>query len=288
MKDQSAMKAQSGAIRTTSNPAGILLRQWRDIRGKTQLDLSFDAGISQKHISFVESGRSIPSRQTLLDLAQALDVPLRERNELLAAAGYAPLYAASALDAPAMNSINKALRRMLRQHEPFPAIVLDRYWNVLMTNDAAPRLFNCFVDLDARPSPRNLLHLMFDPNGMRPFVANWGETARGLLGRLSREALGHVIDDETKALLAELSQYPGVKAEWRAPSPGDVMPVIPLSFAKDGVRLNYFSMITTVGTPQTVSAEELRLESMFPADEATEARHSLFIAAHSSGGTAQH
>jgi hypothetical protein len=180
-----------------------------------------------------------------------------------------------------MHSINKALQRMLRQHEPFPAIVLDRYWNVLITNDAAPRLFNCFVDLETRPTPRNLLHPMFDPNGMRPFVANWPETARGLLGRANREALGHVIDEKTKALLAELSQYPGVKAEWRVPSPGDVMPMIPLSFVKDGVRLNYFSLITTVGMPQTVTAEELRLECMFPADDATEGRHSNFIAAHS-------
>jgi transcriptional regulator with XRE-family HTH domain len=281
MKDQSTMRVTASDIKTTSGPAGVLLRQWRDIRGKTQLDLSFDAGVSQKHISFVESGRSVPSRQTLLDLAQALDVPLRERNELLTAAGYAALYPNQALDVPAMNSINKALQRMLRQHEPFPAIVLDRHWNVLMTNDAAPQLFNCFVDLAARPSPRNLLHLMFDPKGIRPFVANWPETARGLLGRVYREALGRVIDAETKALLSELSRYPGVKPEWRAPSQGDALPMIPLSFVKDGVTLKYFSMITTVGTPQTVTAEELRLECMFPADDLTESGHSRFIAAHS-------
>jgi len=274
------MKAASD-IKTAANPAGILLRQWRDIRGKTQLDLSLDAGVSQKHISFVESGRSIPSREMLLALAQALDVPLRERNGLLVAAGYAPLYSDQALDAPVMNSISKALQRMLRQHEPFPAIVMDRHWNVLMTNDAAPRLFNCFIDLTARPSPRNLLHLMFDPAGMRPFVANWPETARGLLGRLYREALGRVIDERTKALLAELSEYPGVKPEWRAPSPGHTIPMIPLTFVKDGTKLNYFSMITTVGTPQTVTAEELRLECMFPADDATEAKHSPFVLAHS-------
>src|SRR6201996_3785368 len=239
-KDRSTMNATASEQKPAANPAGVLLRQWRDIRGKTQLDLSFDAGISQKHISFVESGRSIPSRQTLLDLAQALDVPLRERNQLLTAAGYAPLYPDAALDTPAMNSINKALQRMLRQHEPFPALVLDRYWNVLMTNDASPKLFNCFVDLAARPSPRNLLHLMFDPKGMRPFVANWSETARGLLGRVYREALGHVIDEKTKSLLEELSQYPGVKPEWRVPSSGNLMPMIPLSFAKEGTRLNYF------------------------------------------------
>jgi transcriptional regulator with XRE-family HTH domain len=274
------MKATASDIKAASS-AGVLLRQWRDVRGKTQLDLSFDAGVSQKHISFVESGRSTPSRQMLLDLAQALDVPLRERNDLLMAAGYAPLYSDHGLDAPVMQSIDKALQRMLRQHEPFPAIVMDRHWNVVMTNDAAPRLFNCFVDLAARPSPRNLLHLIFDPAGMRPFVANWPETARGLLGRVYREALGRVIDARTKALLEELSQYPGVKPEWRAPSPGNVLPMIPLTLVKDGVTLKYFSMITTVGTPQTVTAEELRLECMFPADDKTESEHSRFVQTHS-------
>jgi transcriptional regulator with XRE-family HTH domain len=282
------MKASASDSKTASNPAGVLLRQWRDVRGKTQLDLSFDAGVSQKHISFVESGRSTPSRQMLLDLAQALDVPLRERNDLLMAAGYAPSYSNQALDAPLMNSISKALQRMLRQHEPFPAIVMDRHWNVLMTNDAAPQLFNCFIDLAKWPKPRNLLHLMFDPAGMRPFVANWPETARGLLGRVYREALGRVIDEKTKALLVELSHYPGVKPEWRAPSTGESTPVIPLTFVKDGVRLNYFSMITTVGTPQTVTAEELRLESMFPADDATEAEHGPFVLANSGLRSSRH
>jgi transcriptional regulator with XRE-family HTH domain len=282
------MKATASEIRMAAHSAGALLRQWRDLRGKTQLDLSFDAGVSQKHISFVESGRSVPSRQMLLDLAQALDVPLRERNVLLLAAGYAPSYADPALDTPAMTSINRALQRMLRQHEPFPAIVLDRYWNVLMTNEAAPQLFNCFVDLYARPTPRNLLHLMFDPEGMRPFVANWPQTARGLLARVYREAVGRVIDVKTKALLEQLSQYPGVKAEWRAPSPEDAMPMIPLSFVKDGVTLDYFSLITTVGTSQTVTAEELRLECMFPVNEATEAAHGRFLRAHSRSPSAPH
>jgi transcriptional regulator with XRE-family HTH domain len=282
------MKTTASESKTASNPAGVLLRQWRDIRGKTQLDLSFDAGVSQKHISFVERGRSIPSRQMLLDLAQALDVPLRERNDLLMAAGYAPVYSDQTLEAPLMNSVSKALQRLLRQHEPFPAIVMDRYWNVLMTNDAAPRLFNCFIDMAARPSPRNLLHLMFDPAGMRPFIANWPETAGGLLGRVYREALGRVIDERTKALLAELSHYPGVKPEWRAPSPGESMPMIPITFVKDGVRLKYFSMIATIGTPQSVTTEELRLECMFPADDATEAEHSRFVLTNSGVRSSRH
>lgn len=274
------MKAGGGDLKTRATSAGALLRQWRDIRGKTQLDLSLDAGVSQKHISFVESGRSTPSRQMLLDLAEALGVPLRERNELLLAAGYAPSYSDPALGAPAMTSINRALGRMLRQHEPFPAIVMDRYWNVLMTNEAAPLLFNCFIDMSTRPTPRNLLHLMFDPAGMRPFIANWPQTARSLLARVHREAVGHVVDFRTKELLEELSRYPGVKPEWRVPSISDAMPTIPLGFVKDGVTLDYFSLITTIGTPQTVTAEELRLECMFPANDATEAEHGRFLRRH--------
>jgi transcriptional regulator with XRE-family HTH domain len=271
----------SNAARPAANPAGTLLRRWRDMRGKTQLDLSIDAGISQKHISFVESGRSTPSRQTLLDLAQALEIPLRERNELLLAAGYAPVYAESGLDEPVMKSITSVLKRMLRQHEPFPAIVMDRYWNVLLTNEAAPKLFNCFIDMSTRGGRRNLLHLMFDPAGLRPFIANWSEAARSLIARVHREALGHIIDVNTRRLLDELSRYPGVVPEWRAPTPADTVPVIPLAFTKNGVTLNYFSMITTVGTPQTIAAEELRIECMYPADDATEAAHARFIREHS-------
>jgi transcriptional regulator with XRE-family HTH domain len=271
------MASSTAENKTAASPAGILLRHWRDARGKTQLDLSLDAGVSQKHISFVESGRSTPSRQMLLDLAQALDVPLRERNALLVAAGYAPVYSDGALAGTAMRSINKALQRMLRQHEPFPAMVMDRYWNVLLTNDAAPRFFNCFIDMAARQGGRNLLHLMFDPAGMRPFIANWPDVAKALLARVYRESLGHLIDAKTKDLLAELSQYPGVKTEWRAPTPAGTMPIIPLAFVKGGVRLSYFSMVTTVGTPQATAAEELRIECLFPADDVTEEEHVRFV-----------
>jgi len=277
---------------STGDPAsspGQLLRQWRDRRGKTQLDLSFDAGVSQKHISFVESGRSTPSRQMLLDLAQALDVPLRDRNTLLVAAGYAPVYADTPIDGPVMAAIDAALKRMLRQQEPFPALVMDRHWNVLLTNDAVPRFFGCFIDMAARQGKRNLLHLIFDPAGMRPFVANWAETARGLLARIRREALGKVIDVGTRALLDDLSLYPGVEATWGAVLPGDNLPMIPLSFTKGDIQLNYFSMVTTVGTPQTIAAEELRVECLFPADPATEAAHERFMHANSADpSTRQH
>jgi transcriptional regulator with XRE-family HTH domain len=257
---------------------GVLLRHWRDVRSKSQLDLSLDTGVSQRHISFIESGRSLPGRQTLMDIAQALDVPLRDRNTLLLAAGYAPIYADGAWDAKEMQSVTGALARMLRQHEPFPAVVMDRHWNVLMTNAAAPRFFNCFVDMAARKAPRNMLHLMFDPAGMRPFIANWEDVAKGLFERVYRESVGRVIDDGTRELLAALLAYPDVSVDWKAPRTHSTMPVIPFSFIGDGRLLHYFSMVTTVGTPQAVAAQELRIESMFPADEATEACHLQLMA----------
>jgi transcriptional regulator with XRE-family HTH domain len=271
------MSISSGSGREKSQgELGSLLRYWRDMRGKSQFDVALDTGISQRHISFIESGRSIPSRKRLLDVAQGLDVPLRERNTLLLAAGYAPMYPDTPLQAPEMQSIVKALKRVLRQHEPFPAVVMDRYWNVVMTNDASPKFFNRFVDLQARPSPRNLLQLMFDPKGMRPFIANWEAFAQSLFERVQRESVGRVIDEKTKELTDSLLAYPDVNSEWKKlkgfPT-ASTLPVIPVTFVKGRLTLSYFSLITTVGTPQTIAAQELRIECMYPADEATEIGH---------------
>ena len=281
---------------------GALLRHWRDARRRSQFDLSIDTGVSQRHISFIESGRSTPGRQTLMDIAQALDIPLRDRNTLLLAAGFAPLYSEGGWNTQEMQGINRALERMLRQHDPFPAVVMDRYWNIFMANDAAPRFFNSFNPEATHKAPRNMLHLMFDPARIRPYIANWESVAKSLFERVYRESVGRMIDEKTKALLAELLAYPDVQAGWKAPeatgrpsterasggrlpagrtaagwSPSDAaasrLPIIPIGFVKDGQVLNYFSLVATVGTPQTVAAQELRLECMFPADEATEARH---------------
>ncbi|RAS34625.1 helix-turn-helix domain-containing protein [Paraburkholderia bryophila] len=273
------MKPPNPSKNAPPHDLGVLLRHWRDMRGISQLDLSFNAGVSQRHISFIESGRSVPSRQMLMDIAQTLDIPLRERNTLLLAAGYAPMYADSAWNAQEMHGVTKALDRMLRQHEPFPAIVMDRYWNVLMTNEAAPRFFNCFIDMAARKGQRNMLHLIFDPDGMRPFVSDWTAVADSLIQRVYRESVGRVIDDKTRELLAALRAYPEVEAK---PQPGDAlktdsasasMPVIPMGFIKNGRVMKYFSMVTSVGTPQTIAAQELRIECMFPADDETETLH---------------
>jgi transcriptional regulator with XRE-family HTH domain len=264
----------------TDGPAsaglGAMLRQWRNQRGTSQLELSGCAGVSQRHISFIESGRSSPSRQTLMDIAQALEVPLRERNALLLAAGFAPLYSEAPWNAAEMQGITRALERMLRQHEPFPAVVMDRHWNVVMANEAAPAFFNCFIDMKKRTGPRNLLHLMFDPDGMRPHIADWDQVAPALLQRIAREAVGRVTDSDSQALITALLAYPGVKAEWpnaKAVSTTPALPMIPLAFNHGGATLRYFSMVTTVGTPQTVTTQELRVECLFPVDEVSEALH---------------
>jgi len=260
---------------------GDLLKEWRGLRRRSQLDVSVDTGISQRQISFIESGRSVPSRSTLMNIAEALDIPFRERNVLLLAAGYAPLYSNAAWNSDEMKSINKALERVLAQHEPYPAIVMDRYWNVLLTNTAAPRFFNCFIDMSARPSPRNMLHLIFDPQGMRPFIANWQSLAKAMIQRVYRETVGHFVDQQTKDLVASLLAYPDVQSDWRAPETTGASPMIPLSFVKDGAMMNYFSLLTTVGTPQTIAAQELRVECMYPADDETEDLHAQLLAAPS-------
>src|SRR6516165_3703065 len=210
------MSSRNTDLRPAGNQLGNLLRHWRTFRGRNQLALSIETGISQRHISFIESGRSTPSRQTLLEIAQVLDVPLRERNALLLSAGFAPVCSEAAWNSAQMQSVTKALERILRQHEPFPALVMDRYWNVLMTNESTPRFFNCFIDMSRRTGPRNMLHLMFDPKGMRLFVDNWEEVASSLLQRVSFEAVGRVIDEGTEELLAALRVYPGVRTDDRA------------------------------------------------------------------------
>jgi transcriptional regulator with XRE-family HTH domain len=260
-------------MRETRAAAGELLRYWRDLRGQTQLRLSITSGVSQRHISFIESGRNSPSRQILMDLAETLDVPLRDRNELLLAAGYAPAYPDGAWDDDEMREVTTALKRMLKQAEPYPAVVMDRYWNVLMTNEGLPRLFNSLVDTSSWTEPQNILHIIFDPARLRPFIAGWNELAISLIQRVYRESVGRHVDHKTRELLESLLAYPDVPLEWRTPkglNPTTTSPVVPLSLMKEGKVLRFFSLVTTVGTPQTIAAQELRLECMLPVDEETE------------------
>ena len=196
---------------------GELLRHWRGVRRLSQLALALEAETTARHVSFIETGRSQPSRAMVLRLARVLDVPIRERNQLMLAAGYAPVYAETGLAADGAALVAAALERMLDQHEPYPAVVMDRYWNILDRNQAAQRLFDWLMGDRAGDGPANLIRRFFDPHGLRPYVANWEVAAGALLQRVHREALGGVPDARTSELLAEVLAYPGVPQAWRVP-----------------------------------------------------------------------
>jgi transcriptional regulator with XRE-family HTH domain len=252
---------------------GALLRFWRTTRRFSQLALATEAQISARHLCFIETGRAKPSREMIVLLANVLDVPLRERNALLLAAGFAPTYAESALDASVLSSVRAALDAMLRQQEPFPAVVMNRYWDVLDANAAATRFFRFLLGGRALPPKPNVVRMMFDGDGLRPHVTNWAEVAEALIGRLRRESVGGIQDDTTRGLLSEVLGYPGVPARPRPAAPATAnVPIVPVRFAKDGLEFNFFSTVTTLGTPQDVTAQEVRLECFFPLDHATAER----------------
>lgn len=259
---------------TAESGFGGLLRQWRAQRGLSQLDLSVEAGVSSRHLSFVETGRAQPSREMVLLLARTLDVPLRDRNDLLVAAGYAPVYRRTDLEAPPMAHVRRALDFILRQQEPYPALVLDRHWNVLRVNEGSARVQAHFLDAAAVAGlgPPNAMRLMFHPHAFRPFIVNWEATAASLIQWLHRDAVGGFGDAETRALLDELLAYPDVPRQWRRLDlDASTTPVLPIEFSRGDVTLRYFTTLTTLGTPHDITLQELRIESFFPADEATEA-----------------
>jgi transcriptional regulator with XRE-family HTH domain len=261
------------------NSFGELLRRWREARRMSQLDLGLEAEVSARHISFIETGRSSPSREMVLTLSNVLDVPLRERNALLYAAGYAPVYRETRLDAPQMAQVRQALALILRQMEPFVAVVFDRRWDLVMVNAAYLRLSRLLSGADhsecapleilAEPRP-NLLQLLFDPAGWRPLIVNWETVAKATLERVHRETFWDH-DPLTRRLLDEILSYPDVPARWRQPdfnAPQEVIIPVELRFGAQTLRL--FSTITTLGSPQDITLQELRIESFHAVDEQTE------------------
>lgn len=253
---------------------GAVLRWWRGERRMSQLDLASEAMTTPRYVSFVETGRAQPSRQMVVRLARALDVPLRERNGLLLAAGYAPLYGGEGLDSPQLARVETALRSMLAQHEPFPAVVMDRGWDVVRVNDGARRLFGALLAPAPLPDEgNNVLRLFIEPGPVRDAVVNWSEVAPALLERARREAVGGVLDAATAALVDRLRARPEVAALLAAPEtavpPAPTAPVVDVRFALAGATLSFFSVISTLGTPTDVTAQELRLEAFFPSDEVT-------------------
>jgi transcriptional regulator with XRE-family HTH domain len=252
---------------------GRLLRQWRAQRGLSQLDLSGEAGISSRHLSFVETGRAQPSREMVLLLSRALDVPLRDRNELLIAAGYAPVYRQTDLAAPAMAQVRRALDFILRQQEPYPALVLDRHWDVLAVNEGTARVQAHFLDAAAvaELGPPNAMRLMFHPRAFRPFIVNWEATAASLIQWLHRDAASGRGDQRTRALLDELLAYPDVPRQWRRLDLDvSTSPFLSIELRRGETTLRYFTTLTSLGTPHDITLQELRIESFFPADEETE------------------
>jgi transcriptional regulator with XRE-family HTH domain len=258
---------------STESSFGALLQYWRKARNLSQLALAHEADVSPRHVCFVETGRAKPSRDMVVLLASVLDVPLRERNALLLAAGFAPIYAEANLDAPELRIVRAALAAILRQQEPFPAVVMNRQWDILDTNAAARRFFAWILGDRAALGPANVLRLMFDPAGLRPHVENWEAVAEALVRRVHREAVGGLPDAATGRLLEELLSYPGVPRRLRRLDlTTPLVPVVPVCFRKDGERFDYFSTVTTLGTPLDVTLQEVRIECFFPADEGTEAR----------------
>ncbi|MFL6077013.1 MAG: helix-turn-helix domain-containing protein [Mycobacteriales bacterium] len=248
---------------------GEQLRMWRERRRLSQLDLAIRAEISTRHLSFVETGRSRPSREMIVHLAEHLDLPLRERNHLLLAGGYAPVYTETPLDSPEMEPVRTAVRQLLTGHEPYPAIAVDRNWN-LVDATASVNLLTAGVSTDLMGPPTNVLRVSLHPRGMAPRIANLGEWRAHLLDRLRRQ-VSLTADAELAELLAELESYPGGEGGHEAlPDPGAIF--VPLRLRTgDGDELAFFSTVSTFGTPLDITLAELVIEAFYPADPRTAA-----------------
>lgn len=259
------MNAAWGDQRTV----GDLLCEWRTRRRLSQLDLAVQADISTRHLSFVETGRSRPTSDMILRLAGELDVPLRERNRLLLAGGYAPFYPENELDAPQMHAVRTALRHLLAAHQPYPAVVIDRGWNLVDAN-ARVALFTQGAADELLAPPCNVLRLSLHPEGMAPRITNLGEWRAHLLGRLRRQATLTASPTLTE-LYEELRGYPCEQSEpeIELPGPGDVL--VPLHYRHDSHELTFFSTTAVFGTPLDITLAELAIESFYPANPTTDA-----------------
>jgi len=245
------------------------LRWWRQHRGLSQLELAGRAEISQRHLSFMELERAAPSRDMVMRLAAALDVPLRQHNALLLAAGFAPVWRETGLAAPELAQVSSALDYILAQQEPFPAVAVDRHWNLLRSNAGAVRLVEFLVGPLAPGTAVNLADALVAPDVLRPFLVNWAEIVRYFIRSVEADAAADG-RPETAALLERLLAYDGVRSAMKAPAlDAAVGPVLPMHFRKGDTSLQLFTTIATLGTPQDVTLQELRVECFFPMDDGT-------------------
>jgi transcriptional regulator with XRE-family HTH domain len=263
-----SMNTSMNALRNATRPVGDLLREWRQRRRMSQLDFAVEAEISSKHLSFLETGRSQPSREMVLHLAELLDVPLRERNSLLIAAGFAPMFKEHALTDPELQPAREAVDLVLKGHQPYPAVCVDRHWQLVAANDAA-NFFMAGVAPELLAAPLNVLRATLHPDGMAPRIVNLAEWRAHVLARLRRQI--EVSADAVLAdLLNELSEYPA-PAHTAEPATTAVSFAVPFRLATDAGVLSFISTTTVFGTPVDVTLSELALESFFPADAATAA-----------------
>jgi transcriptional regulator with XRE-family HTH domain len=252
------------------NPVGDLLRGWRNRRAMSQADLAFEAGISIKHLSYVETGKAACSRDILLQLAGALDLSLRDRNALLEAGGFARQYGERDLSAPEVADAKRAIDLLLKRHEPFPAIVTDRQWNVLQANRAAVRLMTMLLGAERMQRPLNHMRMFLAPDELRPFVENWPKVAAALLVRARHEAMAAPLDLALQSTWRELMKLPDLPTPQldEHETPG---PLCEVRLRKGDVAIGLIGAVLTLGTPQDVTLQELRVEMFMPADEASEA-----------------
>jgi transcriptional regulator with XRE-family HTH domain len=252
----------------THRSFGEHLRWWRKRRGLSQLELAGIAGTSQRHLSFLESGRAAPSQQMVLSLAAALNVSLRQQNAFLGSAGFAAVWREGKLGAPELAQVDGALDHILAQQEPFPAFVVDRYWNLKRANGGAARLVG-FV-LGAVPQgPVNLADALLSPAALRPFVVNWKEVALHFIRGVQADVIAEG-SLESATLLARLLSYDGLRELSSSPAVEDApRPLLPILLRKSEVSLNLFTTVATLGTPQDITVQEIRIESFFPMDEPT-------------------
>ncbi len=249
-------------------PVGGLLREWRQRRHLSQLDLACEAEISTRHLSFVETGRASPSREMVLNLAERLEVPLRERNTLLVAAGYAPVFPERPLDDPALRAARRAIDLVLAGHEPYPALAIDRHWTLIASNKAFPPLLAGVAPALLQP-PVNVLRLSLHPDGVAPRIANLREWRSHLLDRLRRQ-IDIAPDPTLLELMKELREYPVPEGAGTTDGTMEYAGVVvPLRLINGGNTLSFFSTTMVFGTPVDVTLSELALESFFPADAAT-------------------
>ncbi|TNE42533.1 MAG: XRE family transcriptional regulator [Alphaproteobacteria bacterium] len=262
------------ALQTPVSELGRLLKHWRQVQGLSQLDLALSAESSARHISFIETGRSRASREMVLKLAEVMDLPLRERNRLLNAAGYTAAYSERPLDDAHHDQVRLALDHILRQQEPFPAIVMNRAFDILMINGAGQKMMALFGLVAPEGSgPPNILRLTLHPDGLRRVIKDWDQAARHMIERAHRQVRGADDGDPLRKLLKEVLAYPDVPESWAFENPSsDALPVLPLEFEHEGSVLSWITTVASFGTPQDVTAEELMVESFFPANEETDRR----------------